>query len=67
LGQTLNQGVDTRAGGGQFGLEQVALVRQGQDLLMQQCIGLLQLFVAEQKVLNPVCNLVDGGGIRHVR
>jgi hypothetical protein len=36
-------------------------------LLLQQCIGLLQLFMAEQKVLNPVCNLVDGGGIRHVR
>jgi hypothetical protein len=66
LGQTLNQGVNARAGGRQFGLEQVALVRQGQHLLMQQCIGLMQLFVAEQKVLNPVCNLVDGGGIRHV-
>jgi hypothetical protein len=41
-------------------------VRQGQHLLLQQCIGLLQFFVPEQKVLNAVCNLVDGGGIRHV-
>jgi hypothetical protein len=27
----------------------------------------VQLFVPEQEVLNAVCNLVDGGGIRHVR
>jgi hypothetical protein len=27
----------------------------------------LQLFVSEQEVLNAVCNLVDGGGVRHVR
>jgi hypothetical protein len=27
----------------------------------------VQLFMPEQEVLNAVCNLVDGGGIRHVR
>jgi hypothetical protein len=27
----------------------------------------VQLFVPEQQVLNAVCNLVDGGGVRHVR
>jgi hypothetical protein len=66
LGQALNEGVYTGAGRRQFGLEQVALMRQGQHLLLEQCIGLLQFFVPEQKVLNAICNLVDGGGIRHV-
>jgi hypothetical protein len=27
----------------------------------------LQLFVAEEQVLDAVCNLVDGGWIRHIR
>ena len=42
-------------------------MRQSQHLLLKQCIGLVQLFVPEQQVLNAVCNLVDGGGVRHVR
>jgi hypothetical protein len=42
-------------------------MRQGQDLLVQQRVGFVQLFVPEQQVLNAVCNLVDGGGVRHVR
>jgi hypothetical protein len=27
----------------------------------------MQFFVPEQQVLDAICNLVDGGGIRHVR
>ena len=42
-------------------------MRQGQDLLLQQRVGFMQLFVSEQQVLYAVCNLVDGGGVRHVR
>lgn len=67
MGQSLNEGVYARTGGGQLGLEQVALVRNGQHLLLQQCIGLLQFFVPKQEVLDAFCNLVDGGGVRHVR
>ena len=42
-------------------------MRQGQDLLLQQRVGFMQLLVSEQQVLNAVCNLVDGGWVRHVR
>ena len=42
-------------------------MRDRQHLLLEQCIGFLQLFVPEQKMLDAFCNLVDGGGIRHVR
>jgi hypothetical protein len=27
----------------------------------------VQLLMPEQQVLDAICNLVDGGGIRHVR
>jgi len=67
LRKTLYQGVDARASRGQFGFEQIALVRDGQHLLLEQCICFLQFFVPKQQVLDAVCNLVDGGEVRHVR
>ena len=67
LRQAFYEGIDPRACSGQFGFQEIAFVGQGQHLLLQQCIGFMQFFVPEQQVLDAICNLVDGGGIRHVR
>jgi len=40
---------------------------ESQHLLLKQGIGPVQLLMPEQQVLDAICNLVDGGGIRHVR
>ena len=64
-GQAVEQGVDARPGGVEAGLEGVALGLQRLDLLVQQGVGALEFFMAQQQAFHPLGDLVKVLDVGH--